>query len=190
MSKKDLRKHAHNQRSLLNKEGRRRKSEKICKLIEESDFFAQAKCVSCFAAFGEEVDLFPLIERYINKKSFCLPFVNNLEKGDMDMYEIDSVYNLKKNIIKIPEPDISICKKINPREIDLIIVPALLIDKNFFRMGHGRGFYDRYLPKTRAFSVAVAFSSQIVDKIPVYPHDVSVDAVCTENGIIIKKQFN
>ena len=70
-------------------------------------------------------------------------------------------------------------------ELDLIIVPGLAFDRHGDRLGLGKGYYDRLLQHIRpdAVKIAVAFECQIVDKIPVLPHDVRMDMVITENAV-------
>lgn len=63
---------------------------------------------------------------------------------------------------------------IDPLEIDACFIPGMLFDKRGVRLGHGAGFYDRLLSQLRvnAVIVGVAFPWQIVDALPVEPHDI------------------
>ncbi len=66
-------------------------------------------------------------------------------------------------------------------KVDLIIVPGVAFDSHGNRMGRGRGFYDRLLKSTpNAVKVGVAFDFQLLDRIPVEPHDVPMDCVLSE----------
>lgn len=65
-------------------------------------------------------------------------------------------------------------------ELDLIIVPAVAFDKHKHRLGHGKGFYDRYLPKaTKAKKIGLCLKEFYVDYIPTNEYDVLVDLVIT-----------
>jgi len=69
---------------------------------------------------------------------------------------------------------------------DVIITPLLAFTQTGYRMGYGGGFYDRTLvglPTTK--SIGFAFMGQMVDAMPIEPHDMSVEAVITENGIVL-----
>ena len=65
---------------------------------------------------------------------------------------------------------------------DLVLAPALAIDRAGRRLGQGGGSYDRALPRTAARVVAVVFDDEVVDEIPVEPHDRPVDGVLTPDG--------
>ena len=71
---------------------------------------------------------------------------------------------------------------------DLILIPLLAYDKYKYRLGYGKGFYDRYLNKylkqnRDILTVGVAFSFQKHNKIPINHNDVKVDFILTEKGI-------
>ncbi|MBP5560309.1 MAG: 5-formyltetrahydrofolate cyclo-ligase [Muribaculaceae bacterium] len=64
--------------------------------------------------------------------------------------------------------------------IDLAIVPAVALDCHGNRMGRGKGFYDRLLPRlSRAITVGVCYDFQLVDRIPTDAHDVPLQFVVT-----------
>ena len=67
---------------------------------------------------------------------------------------------------------------------DVVVVPALSVDRSGARLGRGGGYYDRALPYVRpgARLVAVVFDDEFVDELPVEPHDRRVTAVVTPSG--------
>ena len=75
-----------------------------------------------------------------------------------------------------------------PKIPDLILVPILAFDKKKYRLGYGKGFYDRYLNRylkkfKNIFTVGIAFSFQRHDNLPVNQKDVKLDYIITEKGI-------
>mgnify|MGYP000487818402 FL=1 len=71
---------------------------------------------------------------------------------------------------------------------NLILLPVLAFDRNKYRLGYGKGFYDRYLKKylkkfSNILTVGVAFSFQKYHKLPTDKHDVRLDYILTEKGI-------
>ena len=71
---------------------------------------------------------------------------------------------------------------------DIMLIPILAFDKNKYRLGYGKGFYDRYLNKylkqfKNILTVGVAFSFQRHHKLPINKNDVKLDFIITEKGI-------
>ena len=71
---------------------------------------------------------------------------------------------------------------------NFMIVPILAFDKNKYRLGYGKGFYDRYLNKylkkfSNIMTVGIAFSFQKHHKLPIDKHDMKLDYILTEKGI-------
>jgi 5-formyltetrahydrofolate cyclo-ligase len=68
--------------------------------------------------------------------------------------------------------------------IDLMILPGVAFDRFGGRLGRGGGYYDRMLEAYTGRTVAAAFDFQLVEQVPVEPHDRPVDAVVTETNTI------
>ena len=71
---------------------------------------------------------------------------------------------------------------------DVMLIPLLAFDKKKFRLGYGKGFYDRYLQRylkqsKKILTVGVAFSFQKHHKLPINKNDVKLDFILTEKGI-------
>ncbi|WP_297890539.1 5-formyltetrahydrofolate cyclo-ligase, partial [Sulfurihydrogenibium sp.] len=80
--------------------------------------------------------------------------------------------------------------EVQPEKVDLIVVPAVVYDKEGHRIGYGKGYYDRFLPKLRydCLKVGFAYDFQVVEKIPHQPHDFKVDVVITPTKILKTKK--
>ena len=63
------------------------------------------------------------------------------------------------------------------------IIPAIVYDKEGFRIGYGKGFYDRYLPSFSGTKIGLAYNDFIIDKVPRGKYDLSADVLITEKGI-------
>jgi 5-formyltetrahydrofolate cyclo-ligase len=84
----------------------------------------------------------------------------------------------------IPEP---LGPRLGPTAIgtaEVVVVPALAVDRHGVRLGRGGGYYDRALAHARrdAVLVAVVFDDELVDELPAEPHDLRVTAVVTPGG--------
>ncbi len=73
---------------------------------------------------------------------------------------------------------------IDPRLVDVVIVPGLAFTSAGDRLGQGGGWYDRFLPQIRAdcVTIGVGFGPQLVAALPTEPHDVRLSAVATDLG--------
>ncbi len=81
----------------------------------------------------------------------------------------------------IPEPN-PLCPLISREEVDVVVVPCLLCDREGYRLGHGGGYYDRWLPGFQGFSVCLCPSERMVDHLPRDRFDCPVDLILTEGS--------
>jgi 5-formyltetrahydrofolate cyclo-ligase len=104
-------------------------------------------------------------------------------------YKISNVNDLGDQLILnkygIKEPSPSPTELID--DIDVIIVPGIAFDRNGYRLGYGRGYYDRYLRNKKCvFSLGLAFEIQLLDNDLPHEHfDQKVNAVVTEEKIML-----
>ncbi|MBA2637501.1 MAG: 5-formyltetrahydrofolate cyclo-ligase, partial [Solirubrobacterales bacterium] len=71
-------------------------------------------------------------------------------------------------------------------EAQLVLAPALAVDRSGGRLGQGGGSYDRALGRTTATVLAVVFDAEVLDAVPVEPHDRRVDGALTPGGGIMR----
>ena len=73
----------------------------------------------------------------------------------------------------------------DPATIDTVLIPGSVFDPSGGRLGYGGGFYDRFLTEAapRAIRLGVAFELQLVDQVPMEPHDQYMDILVTEQQI-------
>ena len=145
-------------------------ADKLTKMEE----YKKAKNIMIFYPLKNEVDLRILLKD--KTKKFYLPKINgeNLlccpyeEDGETCM----SCFNTCE---PISEPCSKSC-------IDVVIVPALAVDINGFRIGYGKGFYDRFLKNYAGLKVVCIPSKLIVKTVFPEKHDIRMDFVITELG--------
>lgn len=172
--KTELRKTAKTKRKLLDI---KKISEQIVLQTTNSKFFQNSTNIMLFYPLDFEINLLGLLD---NEKNFYLPKVKgeNLlicpyKKGDI----------LIESKFKTLEPK---SDDVSPEILDLIFLPALAVDKEFYRLGYGGGFYDRFLSqKTIKAIKATAISQELLlDKIPHESFDIQSDIIITETSLI------
>ena len=86
----------------------------------------------------------------------------------------------------IPEPAVGTAI-LAPEDINCVLVPGIAFDRRGARLGFGKGYYDRFLCRLPAAThvCGLAFSLQIVDHVPDMPHDVRMQSLVTEQGVLI-----
>jgi len=162
-------------------------SRRICDRVAQLPEYAAAHAVMLYIDFGAEVRTRPLlpIARRDGKqivvpycvgdeiRLFCLGDINDLTPGTWGILEPrDQLRGLAE-------------RQVEPGELDLIVIPGVAFDRRGGRVGHGKGYYDRLLRhvRTDAALVALAFESQLVDEVPMQPHDIYMDLVVTETAV-------
>lgn len=106
--------------------------------------------------------------------------------GELELFHLAAMDELSVGMYKILEPREELRlvaeKRLQPEDLDLIMVPGVAFDRMGGRTGHGKGYYDKLLEHARADAplVALAFESQIFPQIPCESHDIFMDKVVTE----------
>ena len=148
-------------------------SERIIEALRGAEIYAEAKNIMIFYPLEHEVNLLPLLR---DNKNFYLPKVKGEELVVCPYQEGDELIT---SIFKTKEP---LSEPIHPDILDIIFVPALMVDKNFYRLGYGKGFYDRFLSKNalRAIRIVPIASQLIVDELPHNDFDAQFDIIVDE----------
>ncbi len=139
---------------------------------------SRALHVAIYAAQRHEVHLLPLLHEY-PQHHYAFPRCV-ARTGQMDFYHVDDERQLQAGAYGIPEP-LESCARIAASQLDIIIVPGIAFGENGERLGHGGGYYDRYLqraPQARLF--ALAFREQFCADIPLEQHDRCIDKIFWE----------
>ena len=154
----------------------------ICARILAMSCFQKAENLLLYAAFGGEVDLAGLAEQAARQgKTVAYPvcgenFTLTAAVPGPDGWEVGA-YGIRTPILSRSEI-------LRPDQLDLVLVPCTAFDTACRRVGMGKGYYDRYLPRcTRAVKLGVAFEAQRVDKAAVDAHDEKLDGFVTEGGL-------
>lgn len=130
-----------------------------------------------------EIDTFSIINAALKDgKLVAVPKCRD-KSGNMDFYYIDSLDCLKVGAFSILEPDEELCRKVSVFFRGLCLVPGLCFDLEGFRLGYGKGYYDRFLAKFSGISVGLCYSAFIQQHVPVDVYDKRVDILITDANI-------
>ena len=177
MDKTAVRKQMRDLKRAVPAEEKLRRSEVIMRRVEQSPLFAQAKVVLLYWSMADEVQTHAFVNRWYKDKVVLLPCVVG---DDLVLRQYTGPECLVAGEqFGIGEPTGEEYTDLD--HIDLIIVPGVAFDRQGNRMGRGRGFYDRLLKTTpTAVKVGLAFDFQMLDHIPVEPHDIRMNLVISE----------
>lgn len=134
-------------------------------------------CVGIYLAYGKEVDVTSLMTR--EDISCCVP--KTFSDHSMVFYQVDQDTVYEKSSYGIREPKAAL--EIQKNQIDVMIIPMVVFDEQRNRMGHGKGFYDRYLKDYQGLKIGVAFECQKAEKLIIQPHDIPMDLIITEDAV-------
>ena len=187
MDKKRLRKELVEKRKNIPKNKKAIYDKEISRKITQSDYFKKAEQVLVFASVCDEFDTQFIIEKCrMENKSIFFPLCID-KQGEMKFFKVDSREDLQSGMYGIPEPK-STCEEYTPEENDLIIVPCLSVDKNGYRIGYGRGYYDRFLKGFKGISICPCYEELLTDRLPTDEYDVKINILITEKftkGVIL-----
>lgn len=186
IEKKAIRASVLNARDAMPPDQRARESMKMSEAIITSTPYQRAATVLAYASFGSEFDTSFLLERMLtDKKNLVMPRVDK-DAQQLKLHRVQHLDALIAGQWGIREPQID-AEIMMPNEIDLIIVPGVAFDSAGFRIGYGKGFYDKLLSSVNPAStrLSAAFDCQIIDAVPNEAHDQRVDIIITPTQKIL-----
>ncbi len=151
-------------------------SAQICQKVRELPHWQRAHTILFYHALPDEPNLGELLETaFREKRRALLPVVVG---DDLVLKTFTGSDSLRQGAFHIWEPTGEIFPADRYGEIDLALVPGMAFDASCHRLGRGRGYYDRLLPRLpRAWKLGVCFPFQKFSYIPSDAHDVAMDAV-------------
>ena len=141
------------------------------------DAYQNARCVMAYIAVRGELSLAPVIKDLLDRG--CVLALPRCEApGVMTARRITSLSQLTEGAYGLLEPDAS-CEILDPAKLDLILVPGTAFDDGGGRLGQGGGYYDRFLPETKALRVGICHGFALKAHVPADAHDQRMDMIIT-----------
>lgn len=184
-TKAQIRERIINIRNKMSNEEVEQKSSQIVQQVIKTPEYEEADNLLLYADYKKEVMTRKLFEHaLLHKKKIYFP--KCLDENNMEFYQVTSINQLFEGYKGIFEPSENEANKykVDLTQDTLAIIPGVAFDLNGYRIGYGKGFYDKYLWNKRQMTyMALAFSNQIVDEIPNNEFDIRMDKIVTEEMI-------
>ena len=179
--------------TLRNLSDRSERSERIWQNVAQLPEFQEAIRTQMVVAVYANLETEVQTTRFFNSLGvrIAVPCCVN---GEMELFRLESLEELVPQTLGILEPKPELRsnpdRRISPNALGLVLTPGLAFDTSGNRLGRGAGYYDRFFKRidaereTPVPKFAIAFECQILDKIPAESHDIPLNGVITESGII------
>ena len=158
--------------------------------VKKLPVYEKARTVMFYLTYGSEVATDSMISSALDEdKSVVVPAIQNPGDGKMFAVRISRLEDAYQSVYGIRQPEINQEDLIGKDEIDLVFVPGIAFDYEGFRIGYGKGYFDRWLSGiVPEKTIGLAYDFQITDKMPTGKYDLPVGTIITEKRIIqIKK---
>lgn len=150
---------------------------KLIKLCSLFDY----KNILVFMPLSDEIDINDFVIKLLQQqKNIYIPVSFN--SGTMKFYRLKNLNKLSTGKFGISEPERTDEYIYEPS--DLIIVPGVAFDTTFNRLGRGMAYYDTFLRDKALIKIAVCYNEQLLKRIPVEMHDIKMDYIITEKGLL------
>ena len=187
--KNELREQMKQKLSAIATEHAKEKSRAACSALISLKEFRNAEVVMLYMPIAGELDTtVAMTAAWRRNKTVVVPKVdfNRRTINAVRCRSLDEQFDIDKYGIRTPRGDPDVHRDWPVEQIDLVVTPALAFDRRGHRLGRGGGYYDRFLAETalRAVACGLAFSEQLLDKLPAYGNDLPVDILVTDREVI------
>ena len=184
--KSELRKQTLLLRAAFDGEKRSSSSQKIAGKLFDLKEYKECSRLFCYFSKKEEISTEEIIKRALGEgKSVALPVCIG---DDMIFRYISGFEDLDKGSFGVYEPK-SRCGQAFANEKTVCITPALCCNRDGYRIGYGKGFYDRFFWKNQCIKIALCYDEFIKDFEP-WENDISADIIVTERRLIYAHSNN
>ena len=162
----------------MNKEEKERRNLRIRERLFLNPKFQKANIIMSYVSKSYEVDTWTIIEKSLEMgKKVAVPYVLKDERLIFPSLVLDC-----KELVKGPygvyQPHPDNIRRVDLNQLDLLLVPGIAFDKAGNRLGHGKGYYDRFLKKVPyTYSLGLSYNFQIIDFLPISNLDRPVSSL-------------
>jgi 5-formyltetrahydrofolate cyclo-ligase len=166
------------------------RSEVACQRLESLPAYVSARTVSWSISIGDELGTHDAIARAFASKQVAVPYC---ERDTLRLWVFAGFDELAPSTWGILEPPAALRQRdarwLDPRLLNVVVVPGLAFDRTGARLGYGKGYYDGLLVQCSPHTICVGlcFAEQVVDVVPTQAHDISMDFIVTDHELIVPK---
>lgn len=178
--KNDIRNSMKDYRRSLDERTKSRLDMAILERLTALEAYKSAHTVLPYVSIELEVDTFGIIKRALEdgKNVACPRCVDGTR--NMEFYYIDDLSQLSPGAFSVPEPSPDKARLVNDFDTGLCIVPGLAFDYSGFRLGYGKGYYDRFFSQFGGIKVGICYSECVRKRLPHGFYDKPVDILVTD----------
>ena len=182
LEKTKIRNHMKKIRQNLTQQKKKQLDKKIHNSLFKIWQYKKSDLVLVYVSKEIEVDTFNVIEVALKQgKRVAVP-ICIVDGCLMDFYYITSIENdLEAGSFGVLEPIVEKCEKVTDFSNAVCIVPGFSFDSKGYRLGYGKGYYDRFLNKFDGTTIGLCYSECVMWELPHGYYDKPVDFIITDN---------
>lgn len=157
----------------------------ICTRLLSTATYRYADILLAYAPLADEIDIMPIVRRaFADRKIVAFPLCDT-KTSHMTFCTVKSEDELCVGAYGIREPrvDAPLYRYDEKDGAAVCLVPGLLFDAKGFRLGYGKGYYDRYLPSFGGVTVGLVYSDFLLPRVPRGRFDLAMDVIVTEKEV-------
>ncbi len=178
--KTQLRNQYRAKRGTMSPQEKQRRDERITCAVRSLPSYRENEWLLIYVSMPSEVDTRALIRQaWEDGKRVAVPRCIP-QTREMEFYEICSFEELVSGAFGVNEPLPDQKRLVTDGQTGLCIVPALCYDTDGYRLGYGKGYYDRFLARFGGDVVGICYHDEVLPRLPRDPFDRAVDFVVTD----------
>jgi 5-formyltetrahydrofolate cyclo-ligase len=158
----------------------------ILATLKKFSLYEQANTLMIYLSYGSEVITDFIVNSAIEEgKNIAVPAIKNPIDSFMQAVRIIRLEDANQLVHGIRQPEVNPDDVASKDSIDLALIPGIAFDLSGYRIGYGKGYYDRWLKDVPlSKTVGLAYNFQIADKLPTGKYDLPIGTIVTEQRII------
>lgn len=154
--------------------------------IKKLEEYKNAKTIMFYLTYGSEVITDMMINEVLaDDKTVVVPIIKTPGDGVMNAIKISKLEDCYERVYGIRQPEFNQDEVVNKKDVDLVFVPGIVFDNKGYRIGYGKGYYDKWLVGIDVSKIiGLAYEVQLTDKLPIGQYDLPVGKLLTEKRCI------